>query len=160
MKSFRTDNFQFIDFTEMDEELSHKVWECRNHPDIRANMSNRDPIRFADHLNFVSQLTHSHNTLYYCVLLGRVFIGSVNIHFLDKETVERGIYIAPQFWGQGLSKLISKEFYQYIHNNRGVNIIKTRVYKSNGPSNALQYSIGARLIATDDEYNYYQLDLR
>lgn len=159
MKSFHTANFQFIDFTEMDDKMSHNVWVCRNLPEIRANMNNRNPILLSEHLDFVDKLSCSHNTQYYCVLSGEEFIGSVNIHFLDEETVERGIYLAPQYWGQGLSKLISKEFYEYIHNNRGVNKIKTRVYKSNGPSNALQYSIGAKLIATDNEYNYYQLDL-
>lgn len=159
MKSFDTDNFKFIDFTEMDNAMSLKVWKCRNLPEIRTNMSNRSYIRLVDHIAFVDKLANSHDTHYYSVLWKGMFIGSVNIHFIDDETVERGIYLDPRFWGKGLSKLISKEFYEYLHNNRSVNKVMTRVYKFNESSNALQYSNGARLIFADDKYNYYQLDL-
>lgn len=159
MKSFITNNFQFVDYTEMDEVLCRKVWECRNLPEIRSNMSNPDPISLADHLMFIRNLMTACNKYYYSVLWKGSFIGSVNIHFLDDETVERGIYLDPQFWGKGLSKLISKEFYEYLHNQRSVNKVRTRVFKSNGPSNALQLSIGAKNVSSDDEYNYYELDL-
>lgn len=143
----------------MDEALSRKVWECRNMPEIRLNMSNPDPIRLEDHLMFVDKLTVTPNKHYYSVLWGGVFIGSVNVQFIDNETVERGIYLDPKFWGKGLSKLISKEFYDYLHNKRNVLKVRTRVFKSNKPSNALAISIGAKMVSSDDKYNYYEFDL-
>lgn len=86
-------------------------------------------------------------------------IGSVNFVFLGNNTIERGIFIHPYYRGKGLSKIISLELYEYLHKNRDINIVKTKVLKDNKASLALQLSLGAVLEASDERYNYFMLDL-
>ena len=159
MKSFRTLNFSFIDFTEMDENLSREVWKCRNMTEIRKFMTDSNPICYESHNYFVKSLDSQDKVCYYCVLMNEQFIGSVNIHFINSQTVERGIYIHPMFWGKGLSKLISSEFYSYLYFHKGIKTIVTKVMKNNKASNSLQYSLGGKLLKEDDIYYYYELKL-
>lgn len=160
MKSFCTDSFQFVDYTEMDESMSRRVLECRNLPEIRRWMVNDKVISYDDHKQFVMKLHHLDNTLYYSVLSGGgVFIASINLQFDNQTTAERGIYLHPDFWGHGLSKKICKELYTHFRDNKGLKTVKTKVKKNNVSSNALERSLGAAKIHDDDEYNYYSLDL-
>lgn len=70
MRSFTTDNFIFIDFTEMDDSMSQKVWECRNRPEIRKWMVNKEPISFESHQKFLNTLKNTNKSLYYSILWG------------------------------------------------------------------------------------------
>ncbi len=159
MKSFSTDRFTYIDYTEMGDVLSRQIWECRNLPEIRKYMVNKDIIPFDSHCKFVKSLQSDRNTLYYCVLSNGVFVGSLNLHFNDSQSAERGIYLNPAFQGEGLSKLICKDFYTYFRDNHGVRLITTKVLKDNVSSNALEYSLGAIKTDEDDMFYYYKCDL-
>lgn len=70
MRSFSTDNFQFVDFREMDEAMSRKVWECRNLPEIRKYMVNHDFITWDSHRSFINLLKSMYKQLYFSVLMG------------------------------------------------------------------------------------------
>lgn len=72
MKSFSTDKFTYINYTDMDEAMSRQVWECRNLPEIRKYMVNQETIPFESHRKFVNNLESSDNTLYYNVLSGGI----------------------------------------------------------------------------------------
>lgn len=159
MKSFSTDRFTYIDYTKMDEDMSRQVWECRNLPEIRKYMVNQDFIPFDSHCKFVKSLQNNHNTRYYCVLSRWRFVGSLNLHFKDSRSAERGIYLNPAFQGKGLSKQICKDFYTYFRNNHGLRFITTKVLKDNVSSNALERSLGAIKTAEDDMFYYYKCDL-
>lgn len=159
MGSFSTENFTFLDFKEMDENMSLKVWECRNRPEIRKYMVNQDIIPFESHCKFVNNLQYVDNTLYYIVLSGTVFVGSINLHFGNSSTAERGIYLNPVYQGKGLSKQICKDFYKYFRDYQGLRFITTKVLKDNVSSNALERSIGAKLMKEDDKFFYYTCDL-
>lgn len=159
MKSFSTDRFTYIDYTEMDDVLSRQIWECRNLPEIRKYMVNQDIIPFDSHCKFVKSLQNNHNTLYYSVLSRGGFVGSLNLHFDDAESAERGIFLNPLYQGKGFSKQICKDFYKYFRDNHGLRFIITKVLKENLRSNALEHSLGAVRIAEDDVFFYYQCDL-
>ncbi len=159
MKSFKTENFTFIDFAEMDEDMSNKVWKCRNLPEIRKWMDNASPILLQDHLRFVESLKQEGNKKYFCIIYKGSFAGSINIHYKGQDSVERGIYLHPDFFGQNLAYKISMEFYSYIHKNTGIRYILTKVLKTNIRSNKLQTTLYAEKKDEDDLYNYYRLDL-
>ncbi len=90
---------------------------------------------------------------------GGVFVGSINLHFDDAQSAERGIFLNPVYQGKGLSKQICKDFYKYFRDNHGLRFITTKVLKENLRSNALEHSLGAVKIAEDDEFLYYHCDL-
>lgn len=137
------------------------IWEIRNHPEIRKCMTYPEPIELADHRHFVKSLSEREDVRYYLVKdEGGNIIGSVNISHITLDTVERGIYIIPEYQGKGHAKRLSVEFYDYIHREFSINTVITKVLKENKPSNALQNSLGAE--PTDGElagYNYYLLKL-
>lgn len=161
MSSFMTSNYVFKDFSEIsDDEVLH-IWELRNHPDIRKWMVHPEPIELPDHKNFIKSLSGRNDIQYYIVkdMTGQI-IGSVNISFLSDYKVERGIYIDPRHQGKGHARRLLKEFYGYIHQRYSINYVITRVMKSNVSSNALEYSLGALQINSEDpKYNFYMLGL-
>lgn len=159
MNSFNTANFTFVDFTEMNESQSLQVLECRNNPVIRMWMVNTDIISADNHSKFVKSLSQNKSKLYFSVLYHDKFIGSINIHIEDSDKAERGIYINPHFWGKKFALNICKEFYKYIHDNLGINIIFTKVKKENVGSNALELALGAKLLHDDASFYYYSCDL-
>lgn len=159
MSSFNTANFTFVDFTEMNESQSLQVLECRNNPEIRMWMVNTDIISADCHSKFVQSLSGNKHKLYFSVLYRGQFIGSINIHIEDTDRAERGIYIHPRFWGKKFALNICKEFYKYIHDNLGINIIYTKVKKENKGSNALELALGAKLSHDDASFFYYSCDL-
>lgn len=159
MKSLHTENFEFVDFTEMSEALSLMVWKCRNLDEIRMYMVKTDYIPFESHKRFVENLKCKDDVSYFVVLKDSEFIGSVNIHVENSNSAERGIYLNPKYQGKGLSKLICLEFYRYLYDNCGINSIMTKVLKDNKSSNALEHSLGAVLEHEDSRFYYYQKDL-
>jgi len=68
MKSFSTDNFTFVDYTEMNDMLVKEVWETRNHPEVRKYMNDTEHIPFSDHINFINKLRCRRNVQYFSVL--------------------------------------------------------------------------------------------
>lgn len=160
MGSFKTENFTFIDFTEMDEGMSKQVWECRNLPSIRKWMVSPEFIPYDSHVEFIESLKHKADALYFSILHEREFIGSLNIHMRIDGEAERGIYIHPNFWGKKLAKRICSEFYTYIRDNLGIKHITTKVLKGNLSSNSLESSLRANRIGEDDRFYYYRCELR
>lgn len=144
----------------MDDAMSRQMWECRNLPEIRKYMVNKETIPFSSHRKFIQNLQRDGNRLYYGVLSqAEGFVGSLNLHLKDSQSAERGIYLNPAFHGKGLSTQICKDFYKYFRDNHGLRLITTKVLKDNVSSNALERSLGALKIAEDDEFFYYQCDL-
>lgn len=159
MRSFSTEKFRFIDFTEMNGALTRKVWECRNLPEIRKWMVNPDPIAYEDHIRFIDGLKNKNNVRYYVVLYNDALIGSVNIHIENDGVAERGIYIHPHHWGKGFAKTICRYLYSYIHRNMGINTVTTKVMKDNLGSNSLECSLGASESSREGNLIYYSCDI-
>lgn len=159
MGSFKTENFTFIDFTEMDEAMSRKVWECRNLSEIRKWMVNSEFIPYDSHAGFVESLKHKTDALYFSVLHDGKFIGSVNIHMNLSGEAERGIYIHPDYWGKKYAKKMCSEFYSYVRKKFGITHITTKVLKENIGSNSLESSLNAMVVGEDERFYYYSCEL-
>lgn len=159
MSSFNTENFSFLDFTEMDEDMSRQVWECRNLPEIRKWMVNTDTISFSDHCRFIDNLRQVDKKQYYCIIYNGIFAGSINIQYETPECAERGIYLHPDFFGQNLAVKVCNEFYKYLRKNTDLKYITTKVLRSNPSSNKLESSLHAMKTSEDCNYNYYRLKL-
>ncbi len=159
MRSFSTKHFEFVDFIELTPEQSEQVLQCRNLPEIRVCMVNTGIIDRHIHQEFVRNLRNNSKALYYSIYFNNNFVGAIYLQIEHLTTAERGIYLHPSFWGRGLSKKITTEFYKYISENFGIETIKTKVKKNNKSSNALENSLGALKEYEDDKYIYYSLDL-
>lgn len=159
MSSFKTQNFTFIDFKEMDEDMSKQVWKCRNLPEIRKWMVNPEFIPYDSHARFVESLKHKTDALYFSVLHEGNFIGSVNIHMNGSGEAERGIYIHPDYWGNKYAKKICSEFYSYARKSFAITHITTKVLKENIGSNSLESSLNAVMVAENDRFYYYRCEL-
>lgn len=149
----------FIDYTEMNSEMSKRVLECRNLPEIRKWMVDTVPISLDNHTKFLKNLRNTQGKFYYCIIFNDKFIGSINIIKETDDTVERGIYIHPDFWGKKLSVQICKQFYSYIAMNMGIKSIITKVLKNNHSSNALEKALGTHQIAEDEWFYYYKYNI-
>lgn len=159
IKSFHTASFTFVDYTEMNCELSTQIWEARNLPGIRQFMTNSNYITYNEHTNFIDNLRMGANKQYLAVIFEDKLCGSVNLNFVTENTVERGIFILPVFHRKGLAKRISEELYRHLFKSHHINIVYTKVLISNDASIALQKSLGALLINSDQKYNYYSVNL-
>ena len=156
MLTCRLGEFEFIDYTELPEELVRRVWECRNLPEIRCQMVNTEPIPLSRHLDFIEKLKSDEKSIYFAVVSGGELIGSVNLHLGEDMEAERGIYILPEYQGQGFAKRICTELYKYARERLGVECITTTVLRGNDRSNGLERSLGARLSREDGRYCYYR----
>lgn len=159
MSSFKTDNFTFLDYTEMDDVMSRLVWECRNLPEIRKWMVNSDSISFMEHSRFIERLKLTGNSQYYCIIYNKSFIGSINIQYESQESAERGIYLHPDFFGRNLALKVCNEFYAYLRDYTTIRYITTKVLQNNFSSNRLEESLHANKIDEDGKFNYYRIDI-
>lgn len=159
MKSFITENFQFVNYIEMDNVQNDFIWQTRNIPQIRQNMTNKEYISKDEHNLFLKNLKNNRIHDYFCVIWNGSCIGSVNVKYMDNHSIEIGIFLHPNYIGKGLAQQISRELYAYLHINKGINVVKTRVLKDNSASIALQLALGAVCDASDELYNYYSLFL-
>ena len=56
LEDFKTPNFVFINYVNLNEQQSKVIWEGRNHPDIRKWMTNSEPFSFEEHCRFIDNL--------------------------------------------------------------------------------------------------------
>lgn len=158
-KSFTTGSFRFISYPEMSERLSDLVLSCRNDDRIRRWMVNKSAIDPQSHRRFCDSLAGSENRLYYAVMSDNRFVGAVNLTLTAPHEAERGIFLNPDFFGQGLATGILKEFYGYIKENTDITTITSKVYKDNMASVSLEHKLGSILTSEDSEFLHYSLNL-
>ncbi len=159
MRSFSTQSFDFIDFADMNEKTSKIVWQCRNLPEIRRWMVNQDPILWLNHSRFLEHRKNDSSNVHFCIMQVSEFVGSINYQVIDENTVERGIYINPKFWGKNIALKVCREFYEVLNHNMNVKLVCTKVFKDNIASNKLEISLGAGKVREDEQFNYYSLSL-
>ena len=155
---FKTLSYFFINYVEMSEEDSRKIWELRNHPLVAKWMVHPEEIPYAEHKKFIVRLSLLKDKDYYLIKdLSSNIIGSVNIDYTETPYPERGIYINPEFFHQNHAFNSLREFYRYANSVWGVSGIMTRVKTDNIGSNRLEEKLGAKLVFTEEGYNFYNL---
>lgn len=158
--NFDTEHFRFVSYTLLTKEQSYKIWEGRNHPEIRKWMSNQEPFSFEDHVNYVESLKGKEDRIHLGVFKeGNELIGAValNPYFKDKKEGESGRFLLPQYIGLGLGEKMSREFIEYLFCNDIVNRIYAKTRIENSRNQNLNQKLGFRVYNRDREYVYMEI---
>lgn len=75
-----------------------------------------------------------------------------------KMNIERGLFILPQFWGDGNAVLIEKILSVFFQKKQITNIA-AKILKSNSRSLRFHLKLGYNLISNDEKYNFLIKDL-
>lgn len=146
-----TEGYRLQNYTTLDAKAIEEVLFYRNLPSIRNNMVNREPITMEQHIRFICSLYGDRSRGYYAVrdTEGNL-IGSVDIHITGEGKAERGIWIAPVYQGRKHAAYLLRQLYAWLSETRDIHTIETEVYPYNAASLALERSLGAKHIGTEN----------
>ena len=159
MFEFETEHFSFVNYTLLSEEQSYKIWEGRNHPDVRKWMAHQEPFSFEKHQQYVETLKNRTDRIYWAVLKDNIIVGSLalNPYFPLKKEGETGMFILPSYIGCGLGFLIKKEFLYFLFSNKLMDRIYAKTKIENIRNQKLNIKLGFRIYAKDTEYIYMEI---
>lgn len=149
-------NFQFKNYTSCSHGEQSRILQCRNDTVIRKWMSNSEPIKKEDHLNFIESLKSNTKQKYYAVFYEGIYIATINIHYTTDEICERGIYIIPEYQGKGLTKMMELAFLSELIKS-GVKKVTAKVKLDNIRSIKYHEKMGYKETHRDEEYIYYEI---
>lgn len=103
-KIYEVSKYSFQNFTTLSENQILKVWEWRNHPDIRKYMYNTEEIPYDCHVLFIKRLKERCDVLYWIAYFNNEPIGVINLTSIDEESsrAELGYYMIPEKMNSGL----------------------------------------------------------
>lgn len=151
--TFCKDGFSFVDYRLLDEEHHSQIWYARNKDCIRLQMEHAELVSWDTHLKFVKRLFSQYLKIYMGVYRDDKLIGSVNVEYKSIFQVERGIFVLPEYWGEGESMLIEQALWVMLK-GRGIASIKAKVLKSNERSLYFHLKLGYRPDSNDNKYDY------
>ena len=156
---FKTPHFEFVNYVNLTEWGSHRVWEGRNHPEVRKWMVNTEPFSFESHKSFINGLKEREDRLYWAVKYDGELIGSFSLHPYDGEKLEgeMGKYLFFEARGKGLGKLATQEFIDAIFSNGIVHRVYIKTLISNTTNQHVNEAAGFVKYDTDDKYVYMEL---
>lgn len=156
---FKTPHFDFINYVNLTEEESHRVWEGRNHPEVRKWMVNAEPFSFESHKSFIDGLKEKEDRLYWAVKNEGELVGSFSLHPYDgeKKEGEMGKYLFFEARGKGLGKLATQEFIDAIFSLGIVQRVYIKTLISNTTNQHVNEAAGFMKYDTDDKYVYMEL---
>jgi spore coat polysaccharide biosynthesis predicted glycosyltransferase SpsG/RimJ/RimL family protein N-acetyltransferase len=151
---FKALTFKIVNYTQMSEDESRKTWECRNLEEIRSCMVNPNPFSFESHCNFIKSLEFNSTRLYYALFDNGTFVSSFDfIDIKDDELAERGLFVNPQYFRQGIGNMMDT-YFEGIIVKRGVHKIAAEVYKFNEPSCKYHLHQGFKPYNEDEQLIY------
>lgn len=158
-KDIKTPHFEFVNYVNLTEEESHRVWEGRNHPEVRKWMVNTEPFSFESHKSFINGLKEREDRLYWAVKNEGELIGSFSLHPYDgvNKEGEMGKYLFFEARGKGLGKLATQEFIDAIFSNGIVHRVYIKTLISNITNQHVNEAAGFVKYDTDDKYVYMEL---
>ncbi|MBQ8438436.1 MAG: UDP-2,4-diacetamido-2,4,6-trideoxy-beta-L-altropyranose hydrolase [Alistipes sp.] len=153
-KSYVSDGLVFINYALLPEYEHKIIWENRNNEAIRIHMDSPAIILWDSHCKFVYSLKQNTQRRYWAVYHNGELIGSVNISNIEKNAVERGIFVVPsQFgrkWGTKIEHALSS-----LLITMGVEIVHAKVLRTNNTSLCFHYRNGYYTAGVDDKYEYF-----
>ena len=152
------DGLKFVDYRLLDKDQQLLIWKARNEECIRSQMVHSEVISWESHLIFIENLFRQHKKIYMAVYRDKELIGSVNIEYISVTQIERGLFILPQFWGDGNAVLIEKILSVFFQKKQITNIA-AKILKSNSRSLRFHLKLGYNLISNDEKYNFLIKDL-
>lgn len=158
-KDFSTPHFEFVNYVNLAEEESHRVWEGRNHIEVRKWMVNSEPFSYETHKSFIEGLKGREDRLYWAVKSEGELVGSFSLHPYDaeKKEGEMGKYLFFEYRGKGLGKLATQEFIDAIFELGIVHRVYIKTLISNTTNQHVNEAAGFVKYDTDDKYVYMEL---
>jgi pseudaminic acid synthase len=162
INNFSYDDFHFINYTLLSEVHIKKIFDVRNLASIRSTMTNSDPISWEEHLSFIESLKRSSEKVYFAVIRKHTFICSISLHPIVKreQWAEWGIYVNPEFEGEGLAKKLSTIFFDHLRKNSLLRKIKALVKFDNSHSLLFHKKLGFIETGRDTTYAHLELSLK
>lgn len=147
-------------YTELSEDLSYKVWQCRNLPEIRMYMTNQQPFDFDSHSNFIKRLPLDSSKLYLAWFWDDEFVASFNLVDIVKcESASRGLFVNPRFQSMKITSHIEYQIECIAKNIYNLNTLHAEVLKSNYKSHNYHLRNGYNFVGEDLNYGYYRKQL-
>lgn len=156
--TFCKNGLSFVDYRLLDEEQHSLIWYARNRDCIRLQMEHTESITWNAHLKFLKRLFSQYRKIYMGVYRDGQLIGSVNVDYESISQVERGIFVLPEYWRGGDSMLIEQTLCVMLK-ERGIDLIKAKVLKSNERSFCFHLKSGYRFDSNDGKYDYLTKEL-
>ena len=148
---FRTFLFDVIDYRDLTEEQSYKVWQVRNNPVIRVCMTNTQPFDFESHCSFIDKLKKDVSKRYWAIFIQGVYVGSYYIVDIREGQAERGLFIAPEYFGKGYAKALEGYMDRYLQ-MFGIRELYAEVKIDNPRSLKYHLKIGYFIVQVQKEY--------
>lgn len=157
--NFETEHFSFVNYVNLTLEQSRKIWEGRNHPEVRKWMVNTEPFSFEEHQAFIDGLKERNDRLYWAVLSDGQVAGSFSLHPYDqvKKEGEMGKYLLFEYRGKGLGKLATQEFIDHIFSAGIVQRVYIKTLLTNTANQHVNEAAGFRKYDSDEKYVYMEL---
>ena len=157
--NFETEHFSFVNYVNLTEEQSRKIWEGRNHPEVRKWMVNTEPFSFEEHQAFINRLKERNDRLYWAVMSDGRVAGSFSLHPYDqdKKEGEMGKYLLFEYRGKGLGKLATQEFIDHIISAGIVQRVYIKTLLTNTANQHVNEAAGFRKYDSDEKYVYMEL---
>lgn len=151
---------EMVNYVDMLEDQSRRVWECRNIKEIRDCMTNPNPFSFESHQQFVHSLRGNTSKLYMALFLNDHFAASYDLVGIDTgEKAERGLFVNPEFQGMGLGEYLEKQMVAIAKAIYGVHRLLAEVLKSNPRSLHYHEAVGYQVVREDDTYYYMEKEI-
>lgn len=158
IKQFKTDTFSYKNYVALTEEESRKIWEGRNHPEIRKYMTNPEPFPFEEHAAYIERLKTRTDRMYFAVLWNGEVVASICLNPFDddKKEGEMGKYLIPEFMGKGVGFKMAFEFLDYMFNHDIVNRVYAKTFITNERNQHVNNKLGLFETHRDDTYVYME----
>ena len=107
------------------------IWLWRNHPEVRKNFFNTEPVSWQEHKRwFASKIKDSHIKIY-IAMLGEDKIGVIRFES-ESNFAKVSINLNPDFFGRGFgSKIIQLGTEKFLNESIGVKPIIAEIKKDN-----------------------------
>ncbi len=160
-QSFKFNDFELINYLDLNDSESLEVLSIRNNPLIRKQMSNSESISESTHTNFIKNLRVSKSG-YWALKNKNKILGSISLTSFDaeKRSFVGGNYIIPSKIGSGLGLVINYFMHHIAFDKISCNQINAHVKTVN--KNALKTNIffGAfqKNIVCNNEIEYINVE--
>ncbi len=158
--------FTFKNFIELSLEEKEMIFHWRNHVAVRKVMYSSSKIELDAHLNFIDRLHNARNTKsYFLVFKDGISVGVMSVHYEDKNKVDFGYYISPEYIGKDLSVIYYYKCLEFIFEELGVDVVIGYIKKENKEAYLLTKLFGFTRVLTQKEIpgdglkDYYYVEL-
>jgi UDP-4-amino-4,6-dideoxy-N-acetyl-beta-L-altrosamine N-acetyltransferase len=150
-QDFKINNYELINYLNLEKNDSLFLLSVRNHPLIRKQMKNHNVISERDHFKFIENL-RSENIGYWILKHENKFIGSISLVNIDfkKTSCVGGNFIDPNYIGTGLGLIINYFMHFLAFEKMSFDSMNAVIRKTNKNANKINDFFGAKSISLCD----------